>query len=326
MTHPIAFKPVWWLPGAHAQTIWPNLLRRNPSLALQREVLELPDGDFLDLDWTEARDGPLVIIFHGLEGSSKSAYAAWMLKTLMDAGFHALLMHFRGCGGTPNRLNRAYHAGDTEDMAYVVEQLRQRYPGRAIAAIGYSLGGNALLKWLGQSGADNPLDTAIAVSVPFDLASVSESLQVGLSRLYQWRLLNDLKKSSLQKVTRKDYPFSAQQIRAVRSFREFDARITAPLHGFKDVDEYYRIASSRQYLKDIQVPTLIVHASDDPFMNPRVVPQAQELSAQVRLELSDHGGHVGFIGATDGSDGRFYLEHRLAHWLHEHLKSPANKT
>ncbi len=315
MIHASEFKPAWWLRGAHAQTLWPNLLRIRPRLGLRRERLELPDGDFLDLDWAAERPGPIVIIFHGLEGSSRSAYAAWMLKTLSRAGFQALLMHFRGCSGEPNRLARAYHAGETGDMAHVVETLRERAPDRAFAAIGYSLGGNALLKWLGQSAGENPLSAAVAVSVPFDLFSAADRLERGFSRLYQWHLLGKLKASALRKIGLDHYPFNAKTLRAQHSFREFDDHITAPLHGFADVGAYYHEAGSRQYLKSIERATLILQARDDPFLYPRGLPEASELSEQVCMELSEKGGHVGFVGGAVPGWGRYWLEERILGWL-----------
>lgn len=319
MIHAGEFKPAWWLRGAHAQTLWPNLLRIRPRLGLRRERLELPDGDFLDLDWAAERPGPLVIIFHGLEGSSRSPYAAWMLKALSEAGFQALLMHFRGCSGVPNRLARAYHAGETADMAHVVETLRERFPERPIAAVGYSLGGNALLKWLGQSAGDNPLSAAVAVSVPFDLFSAADRLERGLSRLYQWHLLGKLKASARRKLHLKDYPFTAKTLRAQHSFRAFDDHITAPLHGFADVEAYYREAGSRQYLKSIERATLILQARDDPFLYPRGLPEAAELSDRIHMELSEKGGHVGFVGGTVPGWGRYWLETRILTWLHAQL-------
>ena len=309
------FKPAWWLPGPHLQTLWPNLIRPRPRVALTRERIELPDGDFLDLDWAPERDGPVVLILHGLEGSSKSGYAAGILKKLASQGFQAVLMHARGCSGEPNRLARAYHAGQTEDMAYVVDLLKQRYPQRRFAAVGYSLGGNALLKWLGETGEKNPLDCAVAVSVPFRLADAHKRLQKGFSRLYQWHLMGKMKQAVRRKRHYPNYPINATAVEKLTTFREFDDAVTAPLNGFDGVDDYYARSSSRKYLKEITKPTLIIHATDDPFMFTETTPRHEELSERVLFEVSNHGGHVGFVTGNIPGAGNYWLEHRIPNWL-----------
>ena len=313
------FRPAWWLPGPHLQTLWPNTLRPRPRVRLARERLELPDGDFLDLDWAPDRSGPLVLVLHGLEGSSKSGYAAGILRRLAQTGYQGVLMHARGCSGEPNRLHRAYHAGETGDMSHVVRELTARFPGRPIAAIGYSLGSNALLKWLGETGADNPLDAAVAVSVPFVLGHAHERLQGGVSRLYQWHLMGKMKRGIRRKRDLPGYPVDVAAVQRLRSFREFDDRVTAPLHGFDGVDDYYGRSSSRQYLGDVQRPTLILHARDDPFMFTHTVPIEPELSPHIRLELSDRGGHVGFVEGKIPGLARYWLERRIPQWLGETL-------
>lgn len=309
------FKPAWWLPGPHLQTLWPNIIRPRPRVALTRERIELPDGDFLDLDWAPQRNGPVVLILHGLEGSSKSGYAAGILKALASRDFQAVLMHARGTSGEPNRLARAYHAGQTEDMAHVVTLLQQRYPDRKLAAVGYSLGGNALLKWLGETGEKNALDCAVAVSVPFRLADAHKRLQKGFSRMYQRHLMGKMKQAVRRKQYYKDYPLDIAAVEKLVTFREFDDMVTAPLNGFDGVDDYYRRSSSRQYLAGISRPTLIIHATDDPFMFEDTVPGLDELSRHITFEASPKGGHVGFVAGRIPFVANYWLEHRVPEWL-----------
>ena len=309
-----SFRPAWWLPGPHLQTLWPNLLRRIPRVAVRRERLELPDGDFVDLDWTLNDSGPLAIILHGLEGSVRSHYAAGMLQALQRCGWRGVVLHFRGCSGVPNRLARGYHAGDTADLDTLVRVLRAREPDAPLAAIGYSLGGNVLLKWLGEHGDQAPLIGAAAVSVPFDLAAAAQRLTRGISRLYQWVLLRRMRRSMIRKWRSNGQPVSAT-LDSIRSMREFDDRITAPLHGFAGVADYYARASCGAFLKSIHVPTLILHALDDPFMTPAVVPDSTALSPAIRFELTATGGHVGFVMGDRPWRVRYYPEVRLPAFL-----------
>ena len=314
-----AFKPAWWCRNPHVQTLWPVFFRRHLRPRLRRERLELPDGDFVDLDWTLNEGGPIVILLHGLEGSSRSHYARGMLSTLPRYGLRAVLMHFRGCSGEPNRLARAYHSGDTGDLDFLVRTLKAREPETPLAVVGYSLGGNVLLKWLGEQGTHAPVDCAIAVSVPFLLHESTKRMQRGFSRVYQWHLMNNLKASVARKAQRRPLPVSVQDLAHLRSFHDFDDRITAPLHGFRDALHYYTASSSRQYLGRIRVPTLIVHAADDPFMHKNVIPQADEVSDSVEFDLQRHGGHVGFVGGRLPWRPRYWLETRIPAWMRQHL-------
>lgn len=291
------------------------LFRRQPRPPLRRERLELPDGDFVDLDWTLNESGPIVILFHGLEGSSRSHYARAMLTALPRHGFRAVLMHFRGCSGNPNRLARAYHSGDTGDIDFLIQTLKHREPDTPLAAIGFSLGGNALLKWLGEQGARAPLAAAIAVSVPFLLHESVTHMQRGFSRLYQRHLLQSLKDSVRRKAVHRAPPVPLTELDTMRNFYDFDDRITGPLHGFRDARHYYTASSSRQYLRRIHVPTLIVHALDDPFMHASVAPQPDELSASIEFRLHAHGGHVGFVGGALPWRPRYWLDEQLPDWL-----------
>ena len=316
------FKPAWWLFNPHLQTIWPALIRRDiKNLKLIRERLELPDGDFIDLDWVgRNQTGPLVVIMHGLEGSIDSHYSKGMLLSIYKQGWRGVFMHFRGCSGEPNRLDRGYHSGETTDFAYLVKTLHEREPATPIAAIGYSLGGNVLLKWLGETGDKNPLKAGIAISVPFELHKSAERIQEGFSRFYQWYFLKCLRDRLGEKFQNKPPSIDLSCLDTVQTMRDFDEQLTAPLHGFSGADEYYHTASSRQYLRHIQVPTLIVHSKDDPFMSEDVIPNSYELSPHVNLEVTDAGGHVGFVGGKYPWKPVYWLEERVPDFLKQHLK------
>lgn len=313
------FHPPWWLASAHLQTIYASLFRRGPRIALRRERIELDDGDFLDLDWTPGDGGPVVLVLHGLEGSSRSPYAQGMLRAARAHGWRGVVMHFRGCSGEPNRLARSYHSGDTGDLAFVAAHLRARGDVPALAAVGYSIGGNALLKWLGESGADAAVDAAVAVSAPLVLNEAADRLKRGLSRIYQRHLIGNLKGNLKSKFARRNCPIDLQHACGSRDFWEFDDRVTAPLHGFENVHDYYTRSSSRQYLRCIEVPTLILHAEDDPFMSPKVLPSPGELSPSVRFELSRRGGHVGFVQGNAPWRPHYWLEERIPAFLDGYL-------
>ncbi len=311
------FKPAWWLKSAHLQTIWPSLFRPRRPLPVTWERMELSDGDFIDLAWRRAQ-GPLVLMIHGLEGSLESHYAFPMLESLGQAGFSTLFMHLRGCGREPNRLARSYHSGATEDLAEVLSQLDARGE-RPEALIGISLGGNLLLKYLGETGAQALTRSAVAISVPFRLKSAASRLQQGLSKIYDLYLLNKLKRSYQAKFSQRPSPLELSLDR-IDSLYQFDQQITAPLHGFDSADDYYRRCSCIGFLKQIETPTLILHASDDPFMDPDVVPQAADLGPGVCLELSSHGGHVGFVQGGMPGRASYWLEQRVARYLRQQLQ------
>lgn len=318
-----SFRPAWWCRGPHLQTLWPYFFRRGPRPRLTRERLELPDGDFLDLDWHAdgISDGPIVLVLHGLEGSSSSHYARGLLPALARQGLRGVVMHFRGCSGEPNRLPRSYHSGETSDIAMVVETLRARHPRTPIAVVGYSLGGNALLKWLGETGETNSLACAVAVSVPFKLDECANRLTRGFARVYQWELMMRMRNSVMRKQAKVRLPIAPPPLAHLKTFWDFDEHITAPLHGFRNAGHYYEVSSARQYLKHIRVPTLIVHAKDDPFMTPATAPTSAELSPHIQLELSDGGGHVGFVGGRAPWSARYWLEARIPSFLRRHLQT-----
>tara|TARA_B100000989_G_scaffold291695_1_gene266510 strand:+ start:26239 stop:27195 length:957 start_codon:yes stop_codon:yes gene_type:complete len=314
------FKPAWWLPTSHLQTVWPTLSNRKILLTTKRERFELPDGDFVDLDWCGSSDGPLIFILHGLGGSANSPYAKGIMKACSERGWRVVLMHFRGCSGHINRLPRTYHSGETEDFDTVLKAIVKREQPSKVAAIGYSLGGNVLLKWLGENHSDNPLTAAVAVSVPMDLPKAADRMQQGFSKIYQWYLIRGLRQNIQKKFSLIDSPISLDNITHWRNFWEFDDKVTAPLHGFNGVYDYYHQASSRRYIKNIKTPTLIIHAKDDPFMTQDVIPKADELSDYTQLLVSEKGGHVGFISGHTPGRAEYWLEQRIPNYLAEALE------
>ncbi len=311
------FKPAWWLRNPHLQTLWPTLFRRSHrQLNFKPERLEMHDGDFIDLAWVgENQTAPIVLILHGLEGSVHSPYAGGMLHAIERMNWRGVLMHFRGCSGEHNRLARSYHSGETTDVAEVVQYIQRKNPHVPLFAVGYSLGGNVLLKWLGESGKDNPLTAAVAVSVPFQLDKAVVRIQQGFSRVYQRHLLRNLQQRVGDKFAQTQCPISLPAMASLKSLYDFDDKVTAPLHGFQNADDYYIRSSSRQFLRHIQVPTLIVQAQDDPFMTHDIIPESHELSEKIILEITANGGHVGFISGKFPWRARYWLEERVPEFL-----------
>jgi predicted alpha/beta-fold hydrolase len=316
-----AFKPAWWLPGPHLQTLWPTFAGRGKKIALQRERIELSDGDFIDIDWTTQTTGPRVLVLHGLEGSVNSPYAQGILKALSRQGWRSGVMHFRGCSGEVNRLPRTYHSGDTSDLAAIIALLQKREPNSPLAVIGFSIGGNVLLKWLGETQGNNPLAAAVAVSVPFQLNKSVDRLREGFSRVYEKHLLRCLCRKMAEKFETQSAPIPLPSLASLQTIRQFDNEITAPLHGFSSAEDYYVQSSSRQFLKSIQVPTLVLHAKDDPFMPASVIPEASELSAAITLEVLPKGGHVGFVGGSVPWRPQYWLDERIPAFLRHYLLS-----
>lgn len=316
----LSFKPAWWLPGPHLQTLWPTLCRRElKNIVLKRERFELDDGDFVDLDWTEKKEGPIVLILHGLEGSVNSPYAKGMLHAIQQQGWRGVFMHFRGCSGEMNRRPQSYHSGDTKDVANIVTVLLEREKCHRIAAVGFSLGGNVLLKWMGEVGNHNPLCAAVGISVPFELSKTATRIQQGFSRIYQQYFMRTLCRKVRDKFETRPAPIELPTLEELHSLREFDDKVTAPLHGFASAEDYYQKSSSRQFLKNIAVPTLLLQAKDDPFMTTDLLPEMNELSPHVKLELTEQGGHVGFVSGTLPWRAEYWLERRVPEFLLEHL-------
>ncbi len=317
MTHADAtaeYRAPAWLPGGNLQTIYANLLIRVPQVAYRRERLELPDGDFLDFDWadgvldtqqdadaqrTEMRGAttPVVVLIHGLEGSARSHYARGLMSHVGARGWDGVVAHFRGCSGEDNRLPRAYFAGDSEDVERMLRHVKSRHPDAPLYAVGVSLGGNALLRWLGEQGeaARALVDRAAGVSAPLDLTAAGSVLDHGFNRrFYTARFLHTLRAKALRKAARFPGLLDAKAIAAATTFREFDTLVTARLHGFRDADDYWFKVSSKPVLKSIAVPTLVLNAKNDPFLPAWALPSAADVSPAVTLDQPETGGHVGF--------------------------------
>jgi hypothetical protein len=287
-----------WLPGGHLQTIYANLFIRVPTVAYRRERLELADGDFLDFDWLDGQPGaPVVVLFHGLEGSADSHYARDLMAHARARNWHGVVAHFRGCSGEDNRLPRAYFAGDSEDIERMLRHVKSLHSHVPVYAVGVSLGGNALLKWLGEQGeaAHTLVERAAGVSAPLDLTAAGHTLDRGFNRrVYTARFLVTLKQKALRKAARFPGVLDAKAIAAATTFREFDTLVTARLHGFRDADDYWFKVSSKPLLKSIAVPTLVINARNDPFLPASALPTPAEASPAVTLEQPDTGGHVAF--------------------------------
>lgn len=291
------YRPPFWLPGGDLQTIWAAALPR-PRVDYRRERWELPDGDFIDLDWLDgAPAAPLLVLFHGLEGDSGSHYARSLMAAARARVWRGVVVHFRGCGGEINRLPRAYNAGDSEEMDRVLRRLRAAEAGVRLCVVGISLGGNVLLKWLGEQGeaALPVVDAAAAVSAPLDLPAAGAALDRGFNRVYTARFLRTLKRKALAKLDRFPGLYDRAALAAAGRMRRFDDLVTAPLHGFRDAEEYWRRSASKPHLKAIRVETLVLNARNDPFMPGEVLPMPHEVSDRVTLDFPDAGGHVGFV-------------------------------
>ncbi len=304
------FSPPFILRNGHVQTILGAILPRRHLPPCEGERLELPDGDFLDLDWMRAGHRRLAILSHGLEGNSKNSDIRGLAAAMNASGWDALAWNFRGCSGEENRLARFYHSGETLDLAAVIAHAAERYED--LALVGFSLGGNMTLKYLGEGPAHPAIRAAVAVSVPIDLASSAQALdrQRG-NRIYLGRFM----KSLISKVEAKAIRFPAEidlsGIRSIRSFAEFDDRYTARIHGFRDAEDYWAQSSARQFLPDIRVPTLLLNALDDPFLTPESFPIPEaEKNPQLFLECPAHGGHLGFVDAHG-----FWIGRRIPEFL-----------
>lgn len=309
-----------WAKNPHIQTILPSI-RPIPSIPLRRERMELADGDFIDLDWLDAGEQPkrIVVAFHGLEGSSDSPYVKRLLKCCSDHNVCSVVHHHRSCSGENNRLARSYHSGETGDIQTTLLHLRALYPEAQIDAVGYSLGGNALAKYLGEQKGSALVDRAVIVSAPLQLSACAKRLEGGFSTIYQSYLIKKLQRKTTEKLSnpklRDAMPLDSEAVKQLKTFYQFDDKVTAPLHGFSDVHDYYAQCSGLQFLSSIVTPTLIIHAADDPFMTDDAIPTPDQLSECVTYELYPHGGHVGFISGGTPMRPKFFLEARIADFL-----------
>ncbi|MEZ5739944.1 MAG: alpha/beta fold hydrolase [Burkholderiaceae bacterium] len=308
-----------WLPGAHLQTIYPAVLAPTPRVAYRRERWITPDDDFVDVDFTDpAPDDPrhLVVLFHGLEGCSGSHYARGLMQAAGEAGWLGAVVNFRGCSGEINRAPRAYHSGDSAEIAWALARLADRYPAVQRHAVGVSLGGNALLKWAGEAGESGQrlVQSLAAISPPQDLQAGAVALSSGFNLVYMRHFLQTLRRKSLQKLEQYPGLFDRDRLMAARNFFDFDDAVTAPMHGFAGCHDYWTRSSCKPLLADVRVRTLVVNALNDPFLPAHHLASAAQVSSTVTLCYPDTGGHVGFLGsAFPGSMLGF--GQRLLKWL-----------
>ncbi len=323
------FKPAWWLKNAHLQSIFPFLFRRFQNHTdTWRERLTTPDSDFIDIDFYGKGNQPLVILLHGLTGSSQSSYIKGLQQSLYQQGFRSVALNFRGCSGAANNTAKCYHSGETQDIHFLYQTLRQREPDTAIAAIGFSLGGNVLLKWLGEQGKNLSLFCACAVSVPLVLSECATRLDSGFSRVYRNCLIGELKqylRFKLKHLVDEEFVQEANKISqlgglsSIKSFWQYDDQVIAKLYGFLSADDYYKKSSSRYFLSTIEIPTLLIQAQDDPFMTQAVIPNKRELSESVTMEITESGGHVGFISGNNPFKPIYWLDQRIPGFIKQHL-------
>jgi len=317
-----AYRPPWWLPGPHLQTIVPARLLDAPVIDYRRERWDTPDGDFIDVDFARPEPAdpaaPLVVHFHGLEGDSQSHYARLLMQQCAQRRWRGIVVHFRGCSGEDNRLPRAYHSGDSAEIDWVLERVAQRWGAARRFAVGVSLGGNALAKWAGENPqrAQQLLCACATVSAPFDLAAGGAALERGFSRVYASMFLRTLRPKAIAKAQRFPGLADTARIAASRTIRAFDDAFTAPVHGFAGVADYWRRASAKPWLAHVRVPMLALNAYNDPFVPGASLPAPAELSSCVTLEVPAQGGHVGFVAGRHVA-GRRYLADRVFAFLEQ---------
>lgn len=315
------FRAAWWVPGRHWHTLWSRLFRRLPTVDTERMMWAAPDGELLEIHRVRAPAGaPRILLLHGLEGGWRSHYAAGLLDLAQRRGWGADMLAFRGCGNAPNTAKRFYHSGETTDLDFVLRRIADEFADAPLAIVGYSLGGNVLLKFLGEQGTRVPgqVVAAAAVSVPYDLERGSRYISKGFSRVYDRHFLTSLRRKALAKLDRYPDLFDRARVEAARTLYDFDNAVTAPVHGFADARDYYSRSSSRHFLDDIRVPTLLLSAFDDPFL-PRSVLSDVELRARrnpwLQTEFTPLGGHVGFIDGTVPWTPRYYAEWRVIEYF-----------
>jgi predicted alpha/beta-fold hydrolase len=318
----------WWVPGPHFQTTWGRFGRLRGRMLFERELLATPDGEQLVLDHVAGKPGmPRVLLLHGLEGSSYAVYMLGLVRLVAQAGWSATVLNFRSCARDPRRPRRwiaplrprLYHSGETTDLNLVVRALAARDPDVPLYAVGVSLGGNVLLKWLGENGARSPIEAAATISVPYDLAAAARHLERGLGRIYVGHFLKTLKRKTLDvmaRFPRETEHMDPDRIRFAQTFREFDHRATAPLHGFRSADDYYLRSSSMRYLGRIEVPTFCVNSADDPFLPAEALERAREsASDDVMFKVTRWGGHAAFITGRWPWRPSYWAEEQAVTWL-----------
>ncbi len=317
---PRPFRRAWWASGPHAQTLAARVLRSPDGPPFERERVEMSDGDFVDIDWTPDPDpeAPIVLVLHGLEGSSQRRYVRNVCRALLRRGVRPVAMNFRGCSGEPNRSLRFYHSGETSDPGAVVALIRKRYPGRRVGAMGFSLGGNVILKMLGErpDGGAGLLDAAVAMSVPYDLAAGCDLLERSrMGRAYTQYFLRSLRTKIAGKRDQLGEVLDLAAVDAARTIRDFDEHVTAPLNDFGSASAYYGACSSAGFLSEISVPTLLLHARNDPFLPAHAIPEAiARDNARLRWVMEEAGGHVGFLEGYPWAP-RFWADEASADFL-----------
>ena len=312
---PVHYRPPAWLRNGHVQSVWPSLFRKVAMPEPHTEVLSTPDNDELHLDWYRQGSDRLAILSHGLEGHSRRPYVLGLARALMLKGWDVLAWNFRSCGGAMNHQPRFYHSGATEDLHLVTSHaLNQRYQNLALT--GFSMGGNLTLLYLAQLGehVDSRISRAVTYSVPIDLAGSADVLALPSRRIYMQRFLKDLHGKMQQKARIFPNLIDTSGFEKIRSFHEFDNRYTAPLHGFRDAQDYWASCSALPRLNDIRVPSLIINAADDPFLSPDCYPQSRDvLGPYVQMEIPKWGGHVGFVERS--KEGYYWSERRALAFL-----------
>jgi predicted alpha/beta-fold hydrolase len=328
-----AARPGWWIRGAHLQTIWARLARSRHLVRFRREILETPDGDELVLDHADGPAGaPRVLLLHGTEGSSYSLHTQGLAALVARAGWRAVALNFRSCARDPrdirarlrNRTARLYHAAETDDLDLVVRTLRAREPDVPLHAIGFSLGGNVLLKWLGEQGDDaaSALASAVTISVPYDLAAAARYLARPWARLYVYNFMRRVRPKALDvldRFPRETAHLDRARIAAARTIRDFDDGVTAPLHGFRDADDYYAHASALPWLPRVRVPTLCISGQDDPFYpGAAIAPARAAASPDVTFAVTAWGGHTGFVSGRWPWRPSYWAEETAIAWIAAH--------
>ena len=293
------YRPPLWLPGGHAQTIGAALWVPRPAVNYRRERWTTPDEDFIDIDFAQPEPqsdtAPVLVLFHGLEGSSRSHYALSLMRHFADRGWRALVVHFRGCSGEPNLKARAYHSGDADEGDWILRRMAQRWPAAPLHAVGISLGGNMLAKWAGERAEEaRLLRAAASIGSPLDLVASGTALGQGFNRVYTRMFLATLKRKALDKAQRFEGLVQADDVAAARSLFDFDNAFTAPVHGFKNALDYWTRASAKPVLGGIRIPYLLLNARNDPFVPASSLPTRAEVAREVVLDQPSGGGHIGF--------------------------------
>ena len=317
------YRAPFWLPERHLQTLVPALLSRKPRVSYQRVRWATPDHDFIDLDWLArapaADDAPLVVLFHGLEGSAQSHYSLALLHAIEQRGWHGVVPHFRSCSGEMNLAPRFYHSGDSTEIDWILRTVQAQHPRRPLLVAGVSLGGNALLRWLGEQGPRAAMVTAaVSACAPLDLHAGGQALSAGFNLVYTRNFLNTLKRKSLLKLAQFPGLFDRTAMLDARDLYQFDNIVTAPLHGYRDTDDYWSRASAKHVLQTVTVPTLVLNARNDPFIPAASLPSVKDVSAAITLEQPASGGHVGFMSGP--LPGRIdWLAERILDFFATHL-------